>query len=419
MLPEKQTLPVVPLLAVPLWLFAVLLFWLLAQLQVLVSLSVLPVGLARLAIALYLSPLGTTAVFSLPIALSVGMHLCKVPGWLNLLTPVLISITTLVYGRIDTQGTSRYVFEAARQQDVLRTRQELLSHMARYGLVNETKALLAAGTPVNGKDAGGSTPLNWASDPAIVKLLFQYGAQPDAGTLSQGTFWANQDLLAAAFANTPDDGRSLVAEAGNEALLNLASVSTNRDDDRAAIAKMLIDRGANPNTRDESQATPLIKAAMNGHIDLMRVFLRSGADPNAYGQDGNTALALTVANVSVNSAIVQAPEKATEPVILLLASGADINQANRRGITPLMQAILGWHELRDEASRAEQKDQPRYQSLKQQRLAVIRLLVEQGADPTLKNADGDSAIALAGNDPDLQTILKGSKGSVGQPPRDL
>lgn len=54
--------------------------------------------------------------------------------------------------------------------------------------------------------------------------------------------------------------------------------------------KLLLEKGANPDSRAPSQLTPLMIASRNGHIDVVRVLLAAKANPNAKNDRGDTAL---------------------------------------------------------------------------------------------------------------------------------
>ena len=56
----------------------------------------------------------------------------------------------------------------------------------------------------------------------------------------------------------------------------------------ADTIKMLLDRGANPNTQGQFKRTPLYRAAFAGHLEACQVLLQNGADPRIYASDGQT-----------------------------------------------------------------------------------------------------------------------------------
>ena len=64
----------------------------------------------------------------------------------------------------------------------------------------------------------------------------------------------------------------------------------------AAIARRLLDAGANPNAADERGETPLHHAAFFGNVDIARLLLEAKADPNAPDDDGWTPLRYAAEN---------------------------------------------------------------------------------------------------------------------------
>jgi Ankyrin repeats (3 copies) len=57
-----------------------------------------------------------------------------------------------------------------------------------------------------------------------------------------------------------------------------------------AIAKLLLERGADPNAQDGVGHSVLAYAATGDDIDLVRLLLSMGADPGTQANDGSTAL---------------------------------------------------------------------------------------------------------------------------------
>ncbi|WP_186445796.1 ankyrin repeat domain-containing protein [Paenibacillus cremeus] len=60
----------------------------------------------------------------------------------------------------------------------------------------------------------------------------------------------------------------------------------------AALARMLIEHGADVHARQQSGWTPLHSASQNGQAELVRLLLERGADPHAASDDGATPLEL-------------------------------------------------------------------------------------------------------------------------------
>lgn len=96
-------------------------------------------------------------------------------------------------------------------------------------------------------------------------------------------------------------------------------------------AKLLLDQGADVNTRTQNGGTILMAAAVRGDADAAEVFLGKGVDANARTVDGWTALM-----VACHSGYV-------EVVRLLLEQGADVNLRHQNGKTALDWAVGNGH----------------------------------------------------------------------------
>lgn len=97
----------------------------------------------------------------------------------------------------------------------------------------------------------------------------------------------------------------------------------------AAMARILLENRADVNSTDREGYTALMLASVHGYGGLMRMLLERGADPNARAKDGFTALLGAVAS-----------EK-PESVEALLRHGADVNAGDAEGWTPLKLAKHG------------------------------------------------------------------------------
>ncbi|MEN9316566.1 MAG: Ankyrin repeat [Pseudomonadota bacterium] len=153
-------------------------------------------------------------------------------------------------------------------------------------------------------------------------------------------------------------------------------------DDIGAI-EMLLLRGLSPNVSDPARGPALVHAAREGSIAAVRALLISPATqidaPNAEGET-----ALMVAAGAGNLEIVK----------LLVARKA---QVNRTGWTPLHYAAGNGHRevveylLEQSAyidAASENGTTPLMLAARQMKITVARLLVAEGADPTLRNQAG-------------------------------
>ena len=88
-------------------------------------------------------------------------------------------------------------------------------------------------------------------------------------------------------------------------------------------AEILIQQGADPNTRDHNGWTPLHEVAQRNHSELLRLLLDAGANPNVPGGDEN----YTPLHDAVEAGHV-------EIIKLLIERGADKDARDSSGRIP-------------------------------------------------------------------------------------
>ncbi|MCC2669319.1 MAG: ankyrin repeat and box protein 3-like [Armatimonadetes bacterium] len=133
--------------------------------------------------------------------------------------------------------------------------------------------------------------------------------------------------------------------------------------------RLLLDHGADPNLANRSGGTSLMSAASFSHVETVRLLLERGADPNAAGFRGETVLLRVRCDQGCERPL--ADERIRQVVYALVCAGANVNQADDRGRTPLMHFVrLG---LPD----------------------VVELLLEQGADASARDREGSTSLLLA------------------------
>ena len=211
---------------------------------------------------------------------------------------------------------------------------------AREGDLESTQLLLAAGADVNQVTEYGWTPLLTATNNRHYRLaesLIEHGA--DLNRTNKG-LWTPLYLAT--------DNRNI--EGGDFPV-------PKPDMDHLEYIKFLLDHGANPNIRAkdntltrtiftmqwflEAGATPLVRAAQSGDVDLMKLLLAYGADPKIATDHGDTALTAAAGIGWVEGVTYEHSAKENvEAVKMLLDLGLDPNAANQDGRTPLMGAAL-------------------------------------------------------------------------------
>jgi ankyrin repeat protein len=180
--------------------------------------------------------------------------------------------------------------------------------------------------------------------------------------------------------------------------------------------KALLAAGASVDERDPSTgATALCVAAASGQNEVVKLLLSLGADVNAESKDGDTAL-------------MWAAQSPQSPILkLLLEKGAKVNARNKIGRTALLFA-LGAEDIRNTTDLLENGADPNIALAAAHGttpliavaaipgpagLALVRVLLEHGADVTPKTTDeGISALfsaAYAGRSDMVELLL--SKGA--------
>lgn len=145
---------------------------------------------------------------------------------------------------------------------------------------------------------------------------------------------------------------------GRSALL--AATHRNRID----VAKFLIQEGADVNARDFIQDSPFLYAGAGGRTEILKMTLGTGADLKSTNRYLGTAL------------IPAAHHGHVEAVKLLLATAIDKDHINNLGWTALLEAVI----LGDGGAAHTE---------------IVRLLVEAGAQVNIADRDGMTPLAHA------------------------
>jgi len=144
-----------------------------------------------------------------------------------------------------------------------------------------------------------------------------------------------------------------------------------------ARVQELLNQGVNVNMRGPDSNTPIMEAVYGGHLDTVRLLLEHGADLSAKKRDGATALTLTankdILELFKNVSSMVAAAAAGNNTILetFISKGTPINALSETGESALHAAC--WNGKVD----------------------TVKLLLERGADPQIRKADGASPVTLA------------------------
>jgi ankyrin repeat protein len=264
---------------------------------------------------------------------------------------------------------------------------------ARENAINAGKALVTSGANLNATDPDGATALVIAIINAhydFAAMLLHAGADPNVvdREAAMGPLYAAVDMHRLAVGH----GRP------NPRVDNVL--------DAVGIGRLLLEKKADPNARLKATimqrhhtagdsalgtgATPFMRAAKSGDVEMMKVLLEAGADAKATMPNRTNALMFAAGlgwrdgSPAAPSYDQGTPEEAIEAIRLLIDAGLDINATNDAGDTTLHAAIAG---------RASEP--------------IVRALVEQGASLTTPNKRGQTALAAAmASRKDLSGIVK-------------
>jgi ankyrin repeat protein len=190
-------------------------------------------------------------------------------------------------------------------------------------------------------------------------------------------------LVAALLDTHPDIVNERAVLEGHTGLRTALHFAVNRDS--TAVVALLLERGADPNIRDEGDnAMPLHFAAEHGAIGIVRLLVEHGADPIGSGDEHELDV--------IGWATVFAREPSAELVDYLLAHGArhNIASAVATGATDAIRAIAA----HSPAAIDKPMDATNHRR-RQLHLAVVRgqtrslaTLLELGADMEMEDAAG-------------------------------
>ena len=144
------------------------------------------------------------------------------------------------------------------------------------------------------------------------------------------------------------------------------------------IIKLLIDKGADINARNDLLETALMRSACRGEYEVVKLLIDAGADVNVTDIAGQTPL--------INSIGCNRSNKNPEVIKLLIDSGADVNAKEHFGETALFLAA-------GDLNNAD----------------VVKTIIEAGADINAKNIYGWTALYIAymrDNKEALNALLK-------------
>jgi uncharacterized protein len=248
--------------------------------------------------------------------------------------------------RATVRDWQRRVTAEGRPKDMNRGGFTPLLFAARDGHVDSVKALLEGKANIDMPDPDGTTPLvltlinaHWDT----AKLLIDSGAN-----VNDWDFWGQSPLYIAVDMN--------ILPAGFRVELPGMDQATGIE-----VIKLLLARGANPNVqlklrppyRNAVQdrnadptlvtgATPLMRAATGGDVEVVKLLLDAGAVVDLPTEEATTPLMAAVSAAGTRGKN-KTEEQALACVELLHAAGANVNASDRHGLTAAHSAAFrGW-----------------------------------------------------------------------------
>jgi ankyrin repeat protein len=257
---------------------------------------------------------------------------------------------------------------------------------AREGHEEVVKLLLAAGAGANKLEEDNYSPLHFScidGHVAAAKVLLEAGAILEIHTTEDGftplhlaVESGSLDLVQLLLEHGGDlkaqtaKGQTvlhLATALGNESLVKLAldsgvekdssdvyGIRPIHDAQNAAVARLLLDHGADPHNPDKFDETPLLAAAWRNDTEVVRLLLAQKTNVNAQDDQGRTPLHRAVS------------KNRTDIVTALLMSGADVNLQDLQLKSPLHKAAHSGNE------------------------DLVRVLLRNGANPLCPDRSGKS-----------------------------
>jgi len=224
--------------------------------------------------------------------------------------------------------------------------------------VERVRALLAERVDVNATQGDGATALHWAvhlDDLSLVDTLIRAGARADAADDTGATplYLAcvnrNADAVSRLLAAGANPNAALVS--GETVLMTCARAG------EAGAVRALLARGATVNAKESSHnQTALMWAAAGSHPRVVQALLERGADVRARSREytqtvtsevtqraGREELNYTVPRGGSTALLFAARSGDAESARLLVAAGADVNEALPDGATALIVAAHSGH----------------------------------------------------------------------------
>jgi uncharacterized protein len=269
---------------------------------------------------------------------------------------------------------------------------------SKTGNVDAVKLLLDHGASINMKESQrGQTALMWAvleNHPDVVKLLLAHGADINAQTkveIPDGTSGKPEAKSGDIGAHGPGmyRGRAVPSPSGGMTALHFAARDGNLE-----MARILVEAGAHLDRPSANGTRPMVVAIINNHIELALNLLEKGADANAaddFYKRTPLFAAVEMRDPDFTRDTASPVQDKVDPMELikaLLAHGATPNaQVNTTPFRGFYQVSANWANFDGQTAfiRAALSGD----------VTLMRLLLENGADPNIKTYEGSTALMAA------------------------
>ncbi|TWT79953.1 Ankyrin repeats (3 copies) [Planctomycetes bacterium CA13] len=179
-----------------------------------------------------------------------------------------------------------------------------------------------------------------------------------------------------------------------------------------AIAQEVQPKAAGEKPKVKFSDDSFRRAALDGNMQIVKLALDSGSDPDAKDAQGHTAMHYAAFNGH------------TKVVEFLLGKGVDVNVVDGEGKTPLIHASSGpFNEtvvfLLDHKAKIDHADATEgftalMMAAAEGQLEVVETLLKRGADPTTVDVDGETAEIFAANNGHSKVVAMIQKFDVDQ-----
>ena len=244
-------------------------------------------------------------------------------------------------------------------------------------------------------------------DAEAARLLLARGADPNIRDVPQQLSLWQQIRYAFHKDRLPsDDQHFTLLEMAMNMVMN-PDIQDHATTGNVPLIKTLLEAGARPDDSSDD-VTPLMVAVQGDYPQVVQLLLAHGANPLAKDNEGQ----LPINHLFVSN---DDPRK-LEIVELLVQGGSDVNVANNKGETALMDSC-GWGDIRElrfllaHGARVNVRDNngntPLMHYLKfsgSENKDVVKLLIAHGADVNQRNKAGETPLSLAKSREDKQSI---------------